>query len=257
MRLVSLIALAHLLDPSDFGLVAMVTVITGAFEIFANGGLSAATVQRAGDLQRAGLNTLLVQYRHRHGAFAALPRDSSRPQPVLPRPENIPDHRCPRASLHRQCHRRSASRSSAKRSALCHLGDYRSRQRNRLCRHCHRHGPCRIRLLVHRRECHRLLRRHHHRRLARQRLDTGTAARHRARRLDAALRRHSHAQQLRRVRRLQFREGSARTLFRLRCARALQQGLRAREPADAGHQQFHRRRRLFLARPLSRTIPPA
>jgi O-antigen/teichoic acid export membrane protein len=47
VRLVSLIALAHLLDPSDFGLVAMVTVITGAFEIFANGGLSAATVQRA------------------------------------------------------------------------------------------------------------------------------------------------------------------------------------------------------------------
>ena len=47
VRLVALIALAHLLDPSDFGLVAMVTVITGAFEIFANGGLSAATVQRA------------------------------------------------------------------------------------------------------------------------------------------------------------------------------------------------------------------
>ena len=39
VRLISLIALAHLLDPSDFGLVAMVTVITGAFEIFANGGL--------------------------------------------------------------------------------------------------------------------------------------------------------------------------------------------------------------------------
>src|SRR4029079_4564244 len=47
VRLVSLIALAHLLDPSDFGFGAMVTVITGAFEIFANGGLSAATVQRA------------------------------------------------------------------------------------------------------------------------------------------------------------------------------------------------------------------
>ncbi len=47
VRLVSLVALAHLLDPSDFGLVAMVTVVTGAFEIFATGGLSAATIQRS------------------------------------------------------------------------------------------------------------------------------------------------------------------------------------------------------------------
>ena len=31
----------------DFGLVAMVTVVTGVFEIFVTGGLSAATVQRA------------------------------------------------------------------------------------------------------------------------------------------------------------------------------------------------------------------
>ena len=39
--------LARLLDPSDFGLVAMVTVVTGVFDIFGTGGLSAATIQRA------------------------------------------------------------------------------------------------------------------------------------------------------------------------------------------------------------------
>ena len=46
LRLGSLIVLARLLDPSDFGLVAMVTVVTGVFDIFVTGGLSAATVQK-------------------------------------------------------------------------------------------------------------------------------------------------------------------------------------------------------------------
>jgi O-antigen/teichoic acid export membrane protein len=45
LRLGVIIVLARLLDPSDFGLVAMVTVITGVFEIFGTGGLSAATIQ--------------------------------------------------------------------------------------------------------------------------------------------------------------------------------------------------------------------
>jgi PST family polysaccharide transporter len=47
LRIAAIAVLARLLDPSDFGLVAMVTVITGVFEIFATGGLAAATVQRA------------------------------------------------------------------------------------------------------------------------------------------------------------------------------------------------------------------
>ncbi len=46
LRVVSLVVLARLLDPADFGLVAMVTVITGIFDILVTGGLSAATVQR-------------------------------------------------------------------------------------------------------------------------------------------------------------------------------------------------------------------
>jgi len=41
-----LMVLARLLDPSDFGLVAMVVAVTGVFEIFATGGLSTASVQR-------------------------------------------------------------------------------------------------------------------------------------------------------------------------------------------------------------------
>jgi len=42
----SLIVLARLLEPKDFGLVAMVTALTGVFNLFKDFGLSAATVQR-------------------------------------------------------------------------------------------------------------------------------------------------------------------------------------------------------------------
>jgi len=47
LRLGSLMVLARLLDPKDFGLVAMVTAITGVFSLFKDAGLSMATVQRA------------------------------------------------------------------------------------------------------------------------------------------------------------------------------------------------------------------
>jgi PST family polysaccharide transporter len=45
LRLGSIMILARLLDPKDFGLVAMVTVITGFFSLFKDAGLSMATVQ--------------------------------------------------------------------------------------------------------------------------------------------------------------------------------------------------------------------
>ncbi len=46
LRLGSLIALARLLDPKDFGLVGMVTAFTGILNLFRDFGLSAAAVQR-------------------------------------------------------------------------------------------------------------------------------------------------------------------------------------------------------------------
>jgi PST family polysaccharide transporter len=46
VRVGSLVVLARLLEPRDFGLVAMVTVITGVFQLFQDAGLSLATVQR-------------------------------------------------------------------------------------------------------------------------------------------------------------------------------------------------------------------
>lgn len=45
LRLVSLMILARLLDPKDFGLVGMVTAIIGVFNVFKDFGLSAAAVQ--------------------------------------------------------------------------------------------------------------------------------------------------------------------------------------------------------------------
>jgi O-antigen/teichoic acid export membrane protein len=46
-RLGFMIVLARLLDPKDFGLVAMVTVVTGIYGMFTSLGLSSATVQKA------------------------------------------------------------------------------------------------------------------------------------------------------------------------------------------------------------------
>jgi O-antigen/teichoic acid export membrane protein len=46
IRLVSLMVLARLLGPKDFGLVGMVTAFTGVLDLFRDFGLSAATVQR-------------------------------------------------------------------------------------------------------------------------------------------------------------------------------------------------------------------
>src|SRR5258707_1382574 len=46
LHFVSLAILARLLAPSDFGLFAMVTAITGFITVFGDSGLSMATVQR-------------------------------------------------------------------------------------------------------------------------------------------------------------------------------------------------------------------
>ena len=47
VRMGSLMVLARLLDPKDFGLVAMVTAITAVFSVFRDFGLSSAAVQRS------------------------------------------------------------------------------------------------------------------------------------------------------------------------------------------------------------------
>src|SRR5580698_10008043 len=46
LRVGSLMILARLLDPKDFGLVGMVTAITGVLSLFRDFGLSSATIQR-------------------------------------------------------------------------------------------------------------------------------------------------------------------------------------------------------------------
>lgn len=47
IRLGSLMVLARVLDPPEFGLVAMVTAVTGIFNLFRDAGLSMVTIQRA------------------------------------------------------------------------------------------------------------------------------------------------------------------------------------------------------------------
>ena len=46
LRLLYMIVVARLLTPTEFGLVAMVTAVTGVFDLFRDGGLSAAAIQQ-------------------------------------------------------------------------------------------------------------------------------------------------------------------------------------------------------------------
>jgi PST family polysaccharide transporter len=57
LRTVFMITLARLLDPRDFGLVAMVTAVTGVYHLFTTAGLSTATVQTA-DITEQQLSSL-------------------------------------------------------------------------------------------------------------------------------------------------------------------------------------------------------
>ena len=58
--------MARLLDPRDFGLVAMVSVVTGVYGLFSTAGLSLATIQRPtvtdeADFARCFGSTLLLE----------------------------------------------------------------------------------------------------------------------------------------------------------------------------------------------------
>lgn len=57
LRIVSLMILARLLQPRDFGLVGMVTAFTGVLDLFRDFGLSAAAIQRK-DISEAQFSTL-------------------------------------------------------------------------------------------------------------------------------------------------------------------------------------------------------
>lgn len=57
LRLGFMIIMTRLLDPKDFGLVAMVTAVTGIYGIFTNAGLSLATIQRA-EISNDSISTL-------------------------------------------------------------------------------------------------------------------------------------------------------------------------------------------------------
>lgn len=46
LRLLYIVVMARLLSPSEFGLVAMATVVTGIYDLFRDGGLSAAAIQQ-------------------------------------------------------------------------------------------------------------------------------------------------------------------------------------------------------------------
>src|SRR5450755_4769580 len=57
LRVGSMMVLARLLSPRDFGLVGMVTAFTGVLGLFRDFGLSAASVQRA-DVSEEQISTL-------------------------------------------------------------------------------------------------------------------------------------------------------------------------------------------------------
>jgi PST family polysaccharide transporter len=70
LRLGSIVVLARLLEPGDFGLVAMVLAVTGIYELFTSAGLSMATTQRAQVSKEQ--NTTLFYINVLLGVFLAL-----------------------------------------------------------------------------------------------------------------------------------------------------------------------------------------
>ena len=64
---VSMVVMARLVTPEQFGLVGMVTAITGFLALFRDGGLSQATVQRAEHSGAADIDLVLDQRRTRRG----------------------------------------------------------------------------------------------------------------------------------------------------------------------------------------------
>ena len=59
LNLASTVILARLLTPRDFGLVAMVTAVTGFVAMFRHAGLATPTVQRERDHTRPGIQSVL------------------------------------------------------------------------------------------------------------------------------------------------------------------------------------------------------
>ena len=57
LRMLSMVVLARLLTPEDFGLIAMVTVVTGVYQLFSTAGLSSAAVQ-SGTITDEQISTL-------------------------------------------------------------------------------------------------------------------------------------------------------------------------------------------------------
>ena len=85
LRIGSMVALARLLAPEDFGLVAMVTACTGFLDLFRDFGLSMATVQRT-SISHAQLSMLFWINLTVGGLFAVL---CAAIAPVLVRPSTM------------------------------------------------------------------------------------------------------------------------------------------------------------------------
>ena len=77
LRLGFMVIMARLLDPEDFGLVAMVTVVTGVYEIFTTAGLSSATIQKATRHRRTDFNTVLDQHSCWDDTWSTVPSDGT------------------------------------------------------------------------------------------------------------------------------------------------------------------------------------
>ena len=83
MQSIATVVLARLLTPADFGLVAMVTAITGLGQAFADLGLSEATIQRPEITHRSSQHSVLDQCSNRADAYIDYGRSGSRTGLVL------------------------------------------------------------------------------------------------------------------------------------------------------------------------------
>ena len=151
MRIGSLMILARVLDPKDFGLVGMVTVVTGVFALFKDAGLSMVTVQRA-TITHEQVSTLFSINLLVGTGLAVLSVAIAPALVVFYRePRLLGDDRVGDRVLSR-CRGGSTFGAAAASDAFWHVGGDRGRRPHRNHRGGHRYGASRLRVLGTRRD---------------------------------------------------------------------------------------------------------
>ena len=148
LRVGSLMVLARLLEPKDFGLVGMVTAFTGVLTLFRDFGLSSAAVQRADRYRGTDFNIILDQYIAWSAAWAGSGCDGTGYRCLLPRATALWGDGCFGSGISFQRGRSTTLRTSPTPNAFYRPGGDKRRLLDCWYCHCHWWGKSGLRILV-------------------------------------------------------------------------------------------------------------